>query len=85
MDLSPDAASSLDWPWDDDRADEIKSLVDEVCRLVVEQRTPRKELERMMEEARLAASLLCPDRLELFDLIYESRFDRLLEQFPAEE
>ncbi len=82
MTLHPDDLSSDEARWEDDRVDELKLLVDGLCQKIMGQHTQRSDLEQQMSEIRLAASLLCPDRLDLFDLIYESRFERLLEQFP---
>jgi hypothetical protein len=35
------------------------------------------------ERVRALAATLFPDRMELYDMVYESRFDRLWEQFRS--
>lgn len=67
---------------EDEAVRELQRRVDTVCARVTEQRTPRAQLEAWMAEVRLFAALRFPDQLDRFDRIYESRFDRLLSQFP---
>ncbi len=63
------------------RQRELASMADFVCRLIVA--TDYPEVDVMIERCKVRARCeeLFPDRLDLYDMIYESRFDRLWEQW----
>ena len=71
-----------------DRLDERSSLMEElkrkaqrICILILKSDFP--EVDVAIERSRLRewCEEVFPDRMDLYDMIYESRFDRLLEQF----
>jgi hypothetical protein len=63
----------------------LRGMVDRVARDIVDGRVKRKEAEREIERVREKAKLLIPDMMDRYDMIYGSRFKRLLEQFVLEE
>ena len=74
-------------PVEDDRARsqqrELAAMADFVCRLIVSSDYP--EIDVLIERGKVRARCeeLFPDRLELYDMIYESRFERLWEQWRS--
>ena len=60
---------------------ELQRRADRICSLILMADYP--EVEIVMERHRLRNEVASrfPDRLELYDLIYENRFERLWEQF----
>jgi hypothetical protein len=54
--------------------------VDRICTLILFER-PEWEIERARIELRREAERLFPDKAQLYEMIYESRFSRLREQF----
>jgi hypothetical protein len=58
---------------------------DRVCRLILTSDYPDVDIAIARARLREACEELFPDRLHLFDLIYESRFDRLWDQFREPE
>ena len=59
----------------------LRSMVDKVCAAIVVGKLDREEAEREIANVRKKASLLIPDMMATYDLIYASRFRRLMEQF----
>lgn len=60
----------------------LKAVADRICTQIVEAGFRDEEkLAARVQEARALCRELFPDRIELFDIIYESRFKRLWEQF----
>jgi hypothetical protein len=57
--------------------------VDRVCTLILFER-PECEIESAQSELRSEAERLFPDKTRLYEIIYESRFCRLREQFPKQ-
>ena len=55
--------------------------VDRLCVLIVASDCPDREIEIERLHLRVQAATLFPEKLPLYDMIYESRFDRLSEQF----
>ena len=56
--------------------------VDGVCTLILFER-PKDEIERARIELRSEAHRLFPDKARLYEIVYESRFRRLWNQFRA--
>jgi hypothetical protein len=54
--------------------------VDRICTLILFER-PQREIENARIELRKEAERLFPDKAHLYEIIYESRFSRLWEQF----
>ena len=67
---------------DQERVERIREIVDPVCQAIVEGRLSRSEAQTAVEKARIEAALVIPDQMELYDLIYGNRVQRLLGQFP---
>ena len=59
----------------------LQRMVDRVCSLIVASDYPEVDIELEIEKVRETCRELFPDKMELFDLIYASRFKRLFEQF----
>jgi hypothetical protein len=55
--------------------------VDRLCFLIVATDSPDREIDIEKLHLRVQAMRLFPDKISLYDLIYESRFRRLREQF----
>jgi len=66
---------------EDERVREVQEMVDVVCRRIIRREVHEAEARELMRRARLEASYRIPDRMDLYDLIYETRFERLIEQF----
>jgi len=61
---------------------ELKRVADRLSRDIVDGKVlSRQELEQRIEKARSRCQELFPDRVELFELIYRPRFQRLWDQF----
>ena len=67
--------------WEEERLKEIKELVDPICDMIRLGVVDEEEARRLAVKARLEASFKIPDQMELYDLIYETRIERLIEQF----
>jgi hypothetical protein len=50
---------------------------DDICHQIRRQQQPREEIDRQISELRKSAERLFPHKMELFDLIYMKRFERL--------
>ena len=61
--------------------EELKRKADLLCILIL--RSDYPEVDIAIERARLRewCEATFPDRMDLYDMVYESRFDRLIEQF----
>jgi hypothetical protein len=57
--------------------------VDRLCFLIVATDCPEKEIKIERLFLRTEAARLFPDRLPFYDMLYESRFRRLWQQFRA--
>lgn len=64
---------------------EIKRLTDHVCFLILNSDLPAIDIEIEKNKVRERCLELYPDKAQLYDMIYESRFQRLWEQFRTEE
>ena len=66
------------------RMEELQRMADRVCVLILSSDLPAVDIEIEKSKVRERCLELYPDREWLFDIIYESRFDRLREQFGEE-
>ena len=57
--------------------------VDRLCVLIVASDCSEREIDIERLHLRVQAARLFPDRMRLYDRVYESRFRRLREQFRA--
>ena len=60
---------------------EIQRMADRVCVLILSSDLPAVDIEIEKNAVRERCLELFPDREELYDMVYESRFQRLWEQF----
>lgn len=63
---------------------EVQRLADRVCVLILSSDLPAVDIEIEKCKVRERCLELWPDREELFDMVYESRFQRLCDQFRGE-
>ncbi len=63
------------------RMRELQRMADRVCMLIVASDYPRIDVEIERAKVRDRCEELYPDRMDLYDMIYESRFERLWYQF----
>ena len=64
---------------------EFQRMADRVCFLILSSDLPAIDIEIQKGKIRERCLELYPDREWLYDMIYESRFDRLWEQFREVE
>jgi len=64
---------------------EIQRMANRVCVLILNTDLPAIDIEIEKNKVRERCLDLYPDREDLYDMIYESRFQRLWEQFRAQE
>ncbi len=60
---------------------ELQRMADRVCSLILISDYPEIDIEIERSKVRERCEELYPDRMDLYEMIYESRFDRLWEQF----
>jgi hypothetical protein len=63
---------------------ELQRLADRVCILILSSDLPAVDIEIAKNQVRERCLELFPDQEPLYDMIYESRFQRLWEQFGHE-
>jgi hypothetical protein len=61
--------------------DRLKEIVDEACQQVRYGKLSKAEAEELARKVRREAEHLVPDQMATYDLLYEARFRRLIEQF----
>lgn len=66
---------------DDKRIKKLQKLVDEVCEKIKSGKLTLGEAKKEAALVRLKAEKLIPFEMEKFDLIYMTRFNRLIDQF----
>ena len=67
------------------RMHELQRMADRVCVLILSSDLPAIDIEIEKNKVRERCLDLYPDREPLYEMIYESRFDRLWEQFREAE
>lgn len=65
----------------DERIKKLQKMVDEVCEKIRSGRLSIGEARKEAALVRLKAEKLVPFQMDKFDLLYKSRFERLIEQF----
>jgi hypothetical protein len=65
------------------RLDILKRQADRVCSLILMSDYPDVDVDIEIEKVRQTCEDLFPDRMWLFEIVYEARFRRLREQFRA--
>ena len=66
---------------EDLKVGELQRLVNRVCFLIVSTDYPEVDIEIEKEKVKNRCRDLFPDKMELYEIVYESRFRRLWEQF----
>jgi hypothetical protein len=69
----------------DEIVEKLKRKADLVCTLIFCERIPDETIAGERRLLRQWCQKFLPDRLELYDMVYESRFDRLIAQFRKQE
>jgi hypothetical protein len=64
---------------------ELQRMADRVCVLILSSDLPAIDIEIEKNKVRERCLELYPDKEDLYDMIYESRFRRLWEQFRGSE
>jgi hypothetical protein len=65
----------------EDISEKLKRKADLVCTLIFCERISDATIEGERRLLRQWCQKFLPDKLELYDMIYEARFDRLISQF----
>ncbi len=63
----------------------LQVAVDLACAAIRSGTYTRAECEEFIEAAREWAKKLCPDRLDLFEMIYARRMRRLIEEYARKQ
>lgn len=63
----------------------LKQIVDEAVVILTTGGMTLPEAERIVQRVRNQAQLLLPEQMQTYDLIYESRLQRIIEQFVQQE
>ena len=64
-----------------DKLDALRELVDSACEEIMGGRLNRQEATVLAQRVRRQAQEIIPDLMDKFDLIYKSRFERLISQY----
>ncbi len=64
---------------------QLQRMADRVCSLILSSDLPAIDIEIEKNKVRERCLELYPNREELYEMIYESRFQRLWDQFRTEE
>ena len=62
-------------------ARELQRLADRICFLILSTDYPKVDIEIEKQSLRERCQELFPERMDLYEMIYESRFQRLWQQF----
>lgn len=63
----------------------LRRSADDLCRMILTTGYPEAEIALARGRLRALAESLFPDRMDVYDMIYESRFERLWVQFRTAE
>lgn len=69
---------------EDEKLEQLRELVDSACEEIMGGRLDRQEATVMAQRVRRLAQEIIPDLMDKFDLIYQSRFERLISQYIDE-
>ena len=67
------------------RAEQIRRMAERIAVLIVSSDYPLVDIAIERSNLRDEAEQLFPDRMDIYDRIFESRFDRLIEQWRTDE
>ena len=63
------------------KIERLRELVDSACEEIMGGRLDRQEATVLAQRVRRQAQEIIPDLMDKFDLIYKSRFERLISQY----
>ena len=66
---------------EEEKLSALRELVDSACEEIMGGRLDRQEATVLAQRVRREASEIIPDLMDKFDLIYKSRFERLISQY----
>ena len=66
---------------DRERADEIKRAASRICQMILDDSCHDVDIEIAQSKLRDRVAELFPDKVHVYEMIYEARFKRLWEQF----
>ena len=69
---------------EDEKLATLRELVDSACEEIMGGRLDRQEATVLAQRVRRQAQAIIPDLMDKFDLIYKSRFERLISQYIAD-
>lgn len=64
-----------------ERASEIQRAASRICQMILDDSYPEVDIEIAKRKLRERVAELFPEKLSLYEMIYEARFKRLWEQF----
>ena len=67
-----------------DRMHQLQRMADRVCVLILSSDLPAIDIEIQKNKVRERCLELYPEQEQLYEMVYESRFQRLWEQFRGE-
>lgn len=68
---------------EEEKLAQLRELVDSACEEIMGGRLDRQEATVLAQRVRRQAQEIIPDLMDQFDLIYKSRFERLISQYIA--
>ena len=66
---------------EEEKLSALRELVDSACEEIMGGRLDRQEATVLAQRVRRQAQEIIPDLMDKFDLIYKSRFERLISQY----
>lgn len=64
-----------------EKAEELRRGAGRICQMILDENCPEIDIQIARSKLRERASQLFPDKLPLYEMIYEARFKRLWDQF----
>jgi hypothetical protein len=69
---------------EEEKLAQLRELVDSACEEIMGGRLDRQEATVLAQRVRRQAQTIIPDLMDKFDLIYKTRFERLISQYIDE-
>ena len=79
----PEGVDPEAWRQEEAALQELRRLADHISFLIVATDTPRIDVDIVRANARRRCQELFPDKMHIYEMVYESRFQRLWQQFRA--
>lgn len=64
-----------------EKAREIQEEGSRICQMILDESCPKVDIDIARQKLRNRAAELFPDKIDLYEMIYEARFNRLWDQF----